>query len=95
MGGPQDGVFHPAHDELHGQTVVVYTSGARTYIGRWGEANEQHVAMMGVCSHEDGVTEGTRDEWVAARKKFGFPIEQPTALIPRGEVTKVVHLSEA
>jgi len=92
---PQPGVFHPGHDALHGKTVVVYTSGARTYIGRWGEADARHVHMMGVCCHEEGRSADSRDEWVARMKQFGFPVEQATASLPREQVVRVVHLSEA
>jgi len=90
-----DGVFHPGHDELHGKTVVLFTSGARTYIGRWGEEADGVVHMMGVAVHEVGADEGTRDEWVAKSKKFGFIVTENGATIPRDEVEKVVYLSDA
>ena len=90
-----DGVFHPGHDELHGKTVVVYTNGSRTYIGRWGEESGGSIHMMGVALHEAGTDEGSRDEWVAKSKKFGFLVTHDGAAIPRDEVEKVVHLSDA
>ena len=95
MSNPNPGVFHPGHDELHGKTVVVYTSGTRTFIGRWGEKRGGAVHMMGVAVHESGASEDSRDEWVARMKKFGFPIDHDAAAIPEDEVEKVVHLSDA
>ncbi|MDG2150274.1 MAG: hypothetical protein P8N09_12200 [Planctomycetota bacterium] len=90
-----DGVFHPGHDQLHGKTVVLFTTGARTYIGRWGEEADGVVHMMGVAVHEVGTDEGTRDEWVAKSKKFGFAVTANGATIPRDEIEKVAYLSDA
>lgn len=90
-----DGVFHPGHDELHGQTVVLFTSGPRTFIGRWDVADDHMIKMVGVAMHEEGASELSRDEWVAQTKKYGIPVEHQMLTVPKGEVTNVVKLREA
>ncbi len=90
-----DGVFHPGHDDLHGKTVVVFTNGTRTYIGRWGEESEGVVHMMGVAVHDTSHDPDSSDDWVAKSKKFGFAVSNNGAAIPRAEVTRVVHLVDA
>jgi hypothetical protein len=89
-----DGVFHPGHDELHGQTVVVYTSGHQTYIGRWHEVRDDSVLMMDVCVHDDQTNQTARDDWVAHTKKYGVPVEHRSAQVPQPDVTNVVRLRD-
>lgn len=89
------GVFHPGHDEWHGQTVVVDTSAARTFIGRWDADVGDAIRMFEVAIHEAATMEESRDDWVARLKKFGIPVDQPTALVPKVEVTTVVRLRDA
>ncbi len=88
-------VFHPGHDEWHGQTVVVYTTGAQTVIGRWDNAMGDRVNMMDVAVHEQGRAEDGRDEWVAHLKKYGIPVEHRSFAVPQSEVAKVVRLRDA
>jgi len=47
-------VFHPGHDEWHGQTVVVCTSGRQTVVGRWHEIVGGRLTMHDVAVHEEG-----------------------------------------
>ena len=86
-------VFHPGHDEWHGQTVVVY-AGTRTVIGRWDSVQGDQVRMMDVAIHGDGADEG-REEWVARLAKFGVPVDERAFALPQGEVEKVVRLRDA
>ncbi|MAG56411.1 MAG: hypothetical protein CMJ83_08985 [Planctomycetes bacterium] len=90
-----DGVFHPGHDDLHGQTVVIYTSGPRTFIGRWDSEVEGMIRMVGASLHDSGDNDKPRDEWVKDTKKFGVAVEHQQLMIPRAEVTGVVKLREA
>lgn len=89
------GIFHPGHDELHGQTVVLYTTGPRTFIGRWDEDTGEMIRMVGVCMHEAGAAELDRDAWVEQTKKFGVPVEHQMITVPKGDVDRVVKLREA
>jgi len=88
-------VFHPGHDELHGQTVVLYTNGPRTFIGRWDMATDEMVKMVGASMHDAGDSELSRDEWVAQTKTFGVAVEHQVLTIPRGEVTEIKKLRDA
>lgn len=90
-----DGVFHPNHDELHGQTVVVRTSGPRTLIGRWHEVREGQVLMMDVAVHDADASELGADAWVAKLKTFGIPVDERSASVAQDIVTDVVRLRDA
>ena len=103
-------VFHPGHDEWHGQTVVVFTSGPRTVVGRWDAVAGGQVRMMDVAVHDvddprpapeghpaaapDGGPE-SRDDWVARLRKYGIPVEHRTFALPEAEVDRVVRLRDA
>jgi len=85
-------VFHPGHDEWHGQTVVLYTKGARTIVGRWDAVNDGQLVMRDAAVHEDPAT---RDEWVANSKTYGIAVQHRTLALPMAEVERVVRLREA
>lgn len=89
------GVFHPGHDEWHGQTVVVHTSVARTFIGRWDADMGDAIRMFDVAVHDETGNEESCEDWVARIKKFGIPVDQPTSMVPKGEVTTVIRLRDA
>jgi hypothetical protein len=86
-------VFHPGHDEWHGQTVVVY-AGATTVIGRWDAIQGEQVRMMDVAVHGEGHDEG-RDEWVARLAKFGVPVDERMFALAQSDIEKVVRLRDA
>ncbi|MHC5211116.1 MAG: hypothetical protein ACYTG2_10395 [Planctomycetota bacterium] len=89
-------VFHPGHDEWHGQTVVVYTTGPRTLIGRWDAVEGGTLRMLDVAMHEeDAAGAEPRDAWVAKLKQYGIPVEHKALALPRDAVTKVVRLRDA
>lgn len=85
-------VFHPGHDEWHGQTVVLYTKGTRTIVGRWDAVNSGELLMRDAAVHEDPAT---RDEWVASSKAYGIAVQHRTLSLPMAEVERVVRLREA
>jgi len=85
-------VFHPGHDEWHGQTVVVYTKGARVVAGRWDAVQQCELLMRDVAIHEDPKT---RASWVAEVKQYGIPVQHRTYVLPHAEVERVVRLREA
>jgi hypothetical protein len=88
-------VFHPGHDEWHGLTVVVYTNGPNTVIGRWDARVGDQVRMLQCTQHEEGAADEGRDHWVARVKKFGVPNEHEALLVPGDAIEKVVHLADA
>ena len=60
-------VFHPGPDEWHGQTVVVFTSGARTVIGRWDAVQEGTLLMRDAAVHDTQASDELREDWVVER----------------------------
>jgi hypothetical protein len=94
--GAQGGhVFHPGHDEWHGQTVVVYTSGSRTVIGRWDAIVGQQVQMRDAAVHDSGHDTEPQAAWVARLKQFGIPVQHGSFALGVAEVSQVVRLRDA
>jgi len=85
-------VFHPGHDEWHGQTVIVYTKGARVVAGRWDAVQGGELLMRDAAVHEDPVT---RERWVADAKKYGIAVQHRTFTLPHTDVERVVRLRDA
>ncbi len=85
-------VFHPGHDEWHGQTVVVYTKGARVVAGRWDAVQGGELLMRDAAVHDDPAS---RASWVAAAKQYGIPVQHRTLTLPHAEVERVVRLRDA
>jgi len=91
MGGH---VFHPGHDEWHGQTVVVYAA-ARTIVGRWDAIQGGRLLMHDVAVHEADAAAEPRDAWLAKLKQYGIPVQQRDFALPQAEVERVVRLRDA
>ena len=88
-------VFHPGHDEWHGQTVVVVTRGARTVVGRWDAIVGGQVQMRDVAVHEAGPGGESAPAWLARLKTYGIPVEHPTYALSQDDVARVVRLRDA
>lgn len=88
-------VFHPGHDEWHGQTVVVFTSGRQTVVGRWHDLAGGRVNLHDVAVHEEGTGGEGRDAWLARLKQYGIPVMHRDFALPSDAVTKVVRLRDA
>lgn len=88
-------VFHPGHDEWHGQTVVVYTGGNLTLIGRWDAVQQGALLMRDTSVHDAASSEESREDWVARLAKFGIPAEHGTYTLPHAEVERVTRLRDA
>ena len=86
-------VFHPGHAELHGITVVVETSGSRTYVGRYDSQDELGVHMLDVGIHEETAGE-SKDEYIKRSAKFGIRSDHKHLIVPAGEVARVTRLGE-
>ena len=85
-------VFHPGHDEWHGQTVVVYTRGARVVAGRWDAVQGGELLMRVAAVHDDPAS---REAWVRELRQFGIPVQHRTFTLPHAEVERVVRLRDA
>jgi len=85
-------VFHPGHDEWHGQTVVVFTT-ARIVVGRWDAVQGGRLLMHDVAVHEG--TGEPRDAWLARIKQYGIPVQHRDYDLPHGDVERVTRLRDA
>jgi hypothetical protein len=88
-------VFHPGHSELHGITVVVETTGARTYVGRYDREDELGVHILDVGIHDRASDEMSREEYIAKSNRFGIKAERKHLVIPIAEVARVSRLADA
>ena len=87
-------VFHPGHDDLHGLTVVVYTHGPKTVVGRWHAIENGRVLLHDAAVHDSGSSEQTREEFVAQQKKYGVAVQERDLTLPQDSVSDVVLLRE-
>jgi nitrogenase molybdenum-iron protein alpha/beta subunit len=88
-------VFHPGHSELHGITVVVETTGSRTYVGRYDREDELGVHILDVGIHDQSSDHISREEYIAKSNRFGIKTERKHLVIPVAEVARVTRLAEA
>ncbi len=88
------GTFHDDLGELHGITVVVTTSGSKTYVGRCHEENDIHVMLHDVDIHDAEEDGPSREEYLARASKFGVFAKHGTVVIPRDDVTGITRLGE-
>ena len=88
-------VFHPGHDEWHGQTVVVFTKGPRTVVGRWDAIVGGQLEMRDVAVHDSARDEEPQAAWVARLKQFGIPVQHGAFALGAAEVERVVRLRDA
>ena len=88
-------VFHPGHEELHGITVIVETTGSRTYLGRYDRADELGVHILDVGIHDSARDQISRDDFIGKSIKFGIRSEQKHVIIPPTEVARIRRFSES
>ncbi len=101
-------VFHPGHDEWHGQTVVVYLRGGRVAAGRWHAVEAGRLTMLDAAVRDAGAESAgaepggrpagpgeTQAEWLARLKQYGIPVQHRELLLPHAEVERVTRLRDA
>ena len=86
-------VFHPGHHDLHGITVVLETD-AELWVGRFDSVTPKGVLLHDAGCYEDGVTQGTREEYLRKTLKFGVRATVKNKVIPEGEVRGMRQLAE-
>jgi hypothetical protein len=86
-------VFHPGHAELHGVTVVVETTGSRTYVGRYDNEDDQGLHILDVGVHEEPAAI-SKDEYIRKTAKFGIKTQHRHLLIPRRDIARITRLAE-
>jgi hypothetical protein len=87
-------VFHPGHHELHGVTVVIRTTGSRTWIGRFHEQDERGIHLRDAAVHDAAASGQTTDDYLRRAVKFGVRPEQKYVVLPAGEVTEITPLGQ-
>lgn len=87
-------VFHPGHQELHGITVLVETSGPVTYLGRFDSEDGEGVHLLDVGVHDGGVGAGSKEDYVRRSIKFGVKVDRKHLVVPRADVARIVRLTE-
>ena len=85
-------VFHPGHQELHGITVVLETSGSKTYVGRFDSQDAHGVHLHDVGVHDASAGGASKEEFLRRSAKFGIRAEHRDLLVPAGEVAKISRL---
>lgn len=85
-------VFHPGHQELHGITVVVETTGGTVHVGRYDREDERGVHLKGVMSTEPAGAEAL-EEWLAKVRKFGVRPDAPYLSLPADQVREIRRLA--
>jgi hypothetical protein len=85
-------VFHPGHQELHGITVVLETSGSKTYIGRFDSQDARGVHLHDVGVHDASAGGPGKEEFLRRSAKFGIRAEHRDLLVPAGEVARISRL---
>jgi hypothetical protein len=87
-------VFHPGHEELHGVTVIVETTGSRTYVGRYDSRDDQGVHMRDVGFHDPTIEHLSKDEYIRTTLRFGVRAQFKDFTVPSKEVARIVRLTE-
>jgi nitrogenase molybdenum-iron protein alpha/beta subunit len=79
---------------LHGITVVVETTGSRTYVGRYDREDELGVHILDVGVHDNTRDDISREEYIRKSHRFGIKSVQKHLVIPAPEVARIRRLSE-
>jgi hypothetical protein len=88
-------VFHPGHAELHGVTVVLETTGSRTYVGRYDSEDAAGVHLLDVGVHDGAAGGVPKAEYLSKSVKFGIRADHKHLVVPTGQVVRITRLGEA
>jgi hypothetical protein len=87
-------VFHPGHEALHGITVVLFTSGTRTFVGRYDQRESGCVVIHAADYHDSAKDAKSQSEWLAEVRKYGNAPRFPTLTVPEQGLERIVPLGE-
>ena len=87
-------VFHPGHEALHGITVVLFTSGPRTFVGRYDHAEGGFILIHAADFHEADAGGKTQEVYLAEVRKYGVPPKYPSLTVPEKDVVRIVPLGD-
>lgn len=94
-GGAHRPVRHADKGDLHGITVVVDTTGAELYVGRFFEQRGDGILLLDVARHRDGANGVSKEQYVQTAVRYGQWKELDQVLVPLPEVRSVTRLSDA
>ena len=86
---------HADKGDLHGITVVVDTTGAELYIGRFFEQRGDAIVLLDVARHRDGANGVSKQQYVDTAARYGQWKEFEQVLVPLPEVRSVTRLAAA
>jgi hypothetical protein len=86
-------VFHQGHHPWHGITVLLETTGAHTYVGRFDTQDDAGLHLLDVAVHDGGNPALSKDEFIRRTVKFGVRVERKHLLVPSHEVARVAPLN--
>jgi hypothetical protein len=86
------GTFHHDKGALHGITVVVHTTGTRTWVGRCDTIDERGVFLLDADGHEAAPGAPDAATWLRQAAAVGVWPRHPAVLVPAAEVREVTPL---
>jgi len=81
-------VIHPGHQQLHGITVIVETTGPITHVGRFDRQDEGGVHFRDVASFA-ATSEEDLAAWLERTRKFGIRVEHKQIVLPSAEIRSI------
>ena len=87
-------VFHPDHDELHGFTVCIETTGPLTVIGRWHHEEQGQVLVNDAAVHVEGEAKESRADFIKQAATWGVSATHPHYHVERAVICSVRKLGE-
>ena len=84
-------VIHPGHQELHGITVIVETTGPTTYVARYDREDERGIHFKDVASFA-ATPEEDLAAWLDRTRKFGVRAEQKHLVLPAADIRQIRRL---
>lgn len=84
-------VIHPGHQELHGITVIVETTGPTTHVARFDREDEHGVHFKDVASFAAS-SEEDRAAWLERTRKFGVRVERKHLVLPAADIRQICRL---
>jgi hypothetical protein len=86
--------FHPGHDALHGFTVVLFSQGPSTWVGRWQEERDGFIHLVDASEHQDGQQGLSKEAFLSDLARTGPRPMHRMMAVPRKDVTDVLTLGD-
>lgn len=86
------GTFHSDKGELHGITVVVWTTGPRVYVGRCDTRTPEGIHLLDADHHDDGQEGKSTQEYLDFAKRYGVFKKHDHVHVPQAEIRRVAPL---